>query len=789
MRALDRKLLRDLTRMRGQLLSIAAVVGCGIAAVVAMGSTLLTIQRTRDAFYERARFADVFAALTRAPEPLAARLRAIPGVTAVATRVTASAVLDVPGRTVPATGYIVSVDPGDASATIDRLYLRSGRMVGRSSENEVVIGEHFADANTLRPGDSLGAVINGRWQRLHIVGVAISPEFVHDIAPGATGFTDSRQFGILWMHRDVLGPLYGMDGAFNDVALTLAPGASEKQVIARVDALLTPYGGGHAYGRDDQPSNRVVVGETAQLRAFGVVMPAIFLAVAAFLIDIVLSRLVATQRAEIATLKAFGYEPRAIAMHFVGYGVAAVAAGTVIGIPLGAWVGAKYTGLYKPYFRFPDFHHQTSVGLVLLAVGVSVLAAVLGALGAVRSAASLPPAEGMRPPSPAVYRPLLVERLGFGAGIASSVRMVLRTVEHRPLRTLASIAGVALAAAVLVGGIFAFDVAMWMGRVQFEVAEREDIAVTFARPRPMRARQELRAVRGVRLVEPFRTVAVRIRAGQHWRRIPIMGLGSGSTLRRLVDGEGRPHRLPPTGLVMSRALADILHVSRGDTVTVELFERGGATRRVVVVAVLDELFGLWGYMEIGALNRLVGEGPVISGAYLALEPGAESHALDVLAHIPGVASASSRRGMLESFERMISQNITLTTTVVSILAAVIAVGVLYNGARIALSERGRELASLRVLGFTQREVAALLFGEQGAIDLVGTPVGLVLGLGLAWLIAHAFGSEVYRFPVMVSARTYMSAVAVVVAASVLAGVAMRRRLNALSMVEVLKAPE
>jgi len=775
--------------MRGQILSIAAVVACGIAAVVAMGSTLQTIQRTRDAYYHRARFADVFASLTRAPESLAARLRAIPGVSAVATRVAASALIEVPRVATPATGYILSIDPGAPSASVNRVHVRTGRMVARGGDNEVLVGEHFAEAHRLQPRDSLAAVIDGRLQSLHIVGIAHSPEFVHNLAPGFAQFADSRQFGILWMHRDVLGPLHGMEGSFNDVAIVLAPGAREKQVIARVDAILRPYGGGHAYARVDQPSNRVVAGEIDQLRAFGVVMPAIFLGVAAFLINIVLSRLVATQREEIATLKAFGYERATVAVHFIGYGVAAVAAGTIMGVPLGAWIGSRYTELYKPVFRFPEFHHQTSLPLILLAVGVSALAAVLGALGAVRSAASLAPAEGMRPPSPAVYHALLVERLGFGEGLSSSMRMVLRSVEHRPMRTLASVAGVALAAGVLVAGIFAFDVARYIGRLQYTIVEREDVAVSFTRARPARAALELAAIEGVRAVEPFRSVPVRVRAGSRSRQIAILGFAPDATLRRLVDADGRAHPMPPSGLVITTTLARALRVGRGDTVTVELFERGGAERRVVIAALLDELLGLGGYMELGALNRLLGEGPVISGANLALDPGTGTVALDALARVPGVASTASRRGMMESFERMISENITMTTTIVSILAAVLAIGVLYNGARIALSERGRELASLRVLGFTRREVAALLFGEQGAIDALGTPLGLAIGLGLAHLIAAAFASELYRFPVFVTARTYLAAIGVVGVASLIAGIAMWKRLNALSMVEVLKAPE
>ena len=788
MRALDRKLLRDLDRMRGQLLSIAAVVACGVASVVAMGSTLLTIGHTRDAYYARARFADVFASLTRAPEGIADRLRAIPGVAVVATRVRASALLAVPGLATPATGYLVSADP-QASPTLNELHLRRGRMVTAGKSDEVLVDEHFTDANRLSVGDSLGAVINGRWRGLHIVGIAISPEFVHAAAPGFGQFTDARRFGILWMHREGLARLYDLEGAFNDVSLLLAPGADEQSVIARVDALLEPYGGGHAYPRADQASEQVVVGEIEQLRAFGVVMPIVFLAVAAFLINVVLSRLIATQRGEIATLKAFGYGNASIAWHFTGYALAAVIAGAIMGIPLGMWIGSGFTGLYKPFFRFPDFRHHTDVSLVALGVGVSALSAVVGAVMAVRAAVVLPPAEGMRPPSPPVYRALLLERLGFAELLPASVRMILRTVEHRPVRTLTAVMGVALSAAILVAGIFAFDSARYIGDMQFRVAQREDLAVGFTRPRPVRVRHELASIDGVRAVEPFRSVPVRLWAGHRSRQIAIMGLEPATSLRRLVDLDGRRYTLPPSGLVLTASLAQTLHVVRGDTVVAELLEQGGAVRRVPVVGLVDEILGTSGYMTLAELNRLVGEGRVVSGALLALEPGHETVALDALGRIPGVASAASRRGMLESFEESLSSNITRTTTIVTIIACVIAVGVLYNGARIALSERGRELASLRVLGFTRREVALLLLGEQGATNALGTPLGLLLGLGLAHVIASAFGSELYRFPVIVRAHTYAAAVGVVAAASVIAGLAMRRRLNGLDMVEVLKTRE
>ena len=788
MKALDLKLFRDLARLKSQVISIAAIVACGSASVIAMRSTLDSIQRARDEYYDRARFPHVFATLKRAPEAIARRIGEIPGVGVVETRVVASALLDVPGLPESATGYFVSI-PAEGEPQLSNLYLRSGRRPFPRAENEVLINEHFAEGNHLRPGDSLAAVINGRWERLRIVGIALSPEFIHNAVPGIGMFADNKHVAILWMRRNALGPLYQMDGAFNDVVLTLAPAANEAAVIASVDDILRRYGGGHAYGRRDQLSNTVLSGEIEQLRVFGTAMPFVFLSVAAFLLNVVLSRLIATQREEIAVLKAFGYTNRRLGVHFLGYALVAVALGAIGGVALGVWVGGKYTALYAAFFRFPSFEHQTTPSLIFVAVLVSAVAAISGALFGVRAAVRLAPAEGMRPATPTAYRPLLVERLGFGQFLSTSTRMLLRNLERRPIRTAASMVGVAFAAAILVVGTFAFDSARYMSDIQFRNAQREDLAVAFTNPRPVRVGHELAAVRGISRVELYRSTAIRIRYGHRSRQIALTGIDRNARLRRLVDRGGLEYSLPANGVVITAALAQVLHVARGDTVILELLERGGERRIVPVAALIDEMIGFTAYMERGDVNQLLGEGPSASGAYLSVYPQELSSVVKRLALMPAVAGSVTRVAMLKSFDDQIAESMRLTVIIVVSLASVVALGVVYNGIRISFSERARELASLRVLGFTRREVATLLFGEQGVIDIIGAPLGLVLGLGLAYWIATGFATEAYRFPVVVTARTYLFSLAVVLSMAIAASVAMRGRVYNLDLVAVLKTRE
>ena len=786
--ALQRKLLRDLLRLRGQLLSIAAVVACGIAGVLAMSGAQRSLRGSRDAFYAESRFADLFASVERAPLGVARRIAALPGVTQVDARVHLRATLDVPRLDEPATGWFLSVEPERTDA-LAQLHVRSGRMLDARADDEVLVNEHFVRATGLRVGDTVAAVLDGRWRRLSVVGVVHSPEFIHDNAPGFPAFGDSRHFGIFWMTRDALAAARGMDGAFNDLLVKLAPGTSEHAALEALDSLLAPYGGGHAYGRRDQGSHRIVEGELAQLGAFGRVMPAIFLGVAAFLLNVVLSRLVATQREAIAVLKAFGYANRAIGLHVLGYAAAPLVVGAAVGVPLGAWLGRGFTSLYKDVFMFPRFDYEVDGGLVAVALLVSALAAVGGALQAVRAAASLPPAEGMRPPQPPSFRPLMLERLGYAHLLSTTARMVLRAVERRPLRTMLSVLGVAMAGAVMVAGTFAFDSARELGNLTFRVAALEDLTVAFTGPRPDRVRAELARLQGVTRVELYRDAPAELRVGHRRRQVAVLGLDADGEMRRLVSADHRVHPVPRAGLVLGAALARILHVRAGDTVTLRPYERGGREHRVPVTGVVDELLGLNAYMNRRELLALLDEAPSASGAFLRADATQLDSVMRVLAARPGVASAYTREASIRSFEGSMARSIDFVTLIVGGIAAVIALGVLYNGARIALSERARELASLRVLGFTRAEVWWMLAGEQAIIDLLGAPIGLAIGALFAVTIASAFETELYRFPVILSARTCLTALGLVLAAGALASLLMRRRVNAFDLVAVLKTRE
>lgn len=783
MRALDRKLLRDLWHLRGQALAIALVVASGVATHVVSYSVIDSLRATSAEFYASARLADVFAPLKRAPEALRARLAAIPGVRALETRVTARGLIDVPGFGDPVSALLLSL-PGEGG--LNRLYLRAGRLP--ESDREVAINEAFAQAHRLGPGNRLAANINGRHRELLITAVVLSAEFTYVIRPGEL-WPDHKRYGVLWLPREGLAAAAGMQDAFNDVVLTLAAGASPPAVIAALDRELEAYGGTGAYGRELQTSYRFLADEIRQNENMATIVPLIFLAVAAFLLNVVLSRLLAQERMQVAVLKAFGYGNAAIVAHYVKLSALIVLLGSLLGIAFGARLGWGQSRLYAEFYRFPFMHYVLSPAVALAGVAVSAVAALAGTLTAVLRAAAVPPAQGMRPEEPPRFGRGALDAAWLRRALSPPARMILRNIRRRPLKSALTVFGVALAAAVLVVGGYMWIAVAFMLDVQFGRAHRADVTVTFAEGLGHGVVHELQALPGVRAVEPLRAVPVRLSAGSRSERLALQGLVAGGALQRTLNARYAPVALRGGAVLLTDHLADTLGVAPGDTVRAERLDGPRLARELVVGGTVGELVGHNAYLELGALNDWLGDGDLASGAFLQVDDGA----LDALnaglrarPRIVGVMNAHTARA---AFNETMGENL-LTFALINLgFASTIAVGVVYNSMRTALSERAHELASLRVLGYTRGEVGYVLLGESVLLTLLALPAGLAIGYGFCAWIAAGLASDLFRVPLVADAGTSANACAAVLAAALVSALLMARHIRRLDLVSALKVPQ
>ncbi|NNE36602.1 MAG: ABC transporter permease, partial [Rhodothermales bacterium] len=763
------------------------VMTCGIATYVMSVSTLDSLTTTLDEFYQDYRFAQVFAPLKRAPEFVAGRIESIEKVDVVETRVVAAANLDIEGYDQPVQGQLISL-PDDGDAKLNRLFLVDGRMVNAYRDDEVILSDAFAEAHQFVPGDKLRAVINGRRKQLTIVGTARSPEYIYQLAPGSI-IPDFERFGILWMGRTPLATAFDMKGAFNDLTFTLAKDADIEPIIEQVDLILAPFGGLGAYGREDQQSHFYLSEEFRQLEQMATIFPLIFLGVAAFLLNVVVNRLVQTQREQVAVLKAFGYDNLQIGLHFIQLISCIALLGVVAGVIVGIQFGQGLAQMYMEYYRFPYLRYELNMSVVLAAFGISAIAAYGGTIAAVRRAAGFPPAEAMRPEPPASYRQSFVERLGLKRWFTQPTRMIVRHLGRHPVKASLAVAGIACACGLLLMGRFFGGAMDFMMEVQYTMAQRDDVMVTYVEPAGHKTLYSLNALPGVEYGEVFRAAAVRLRNKHHEYRIAIQGVQPGGDLFRLLNTDLDVVDPPTEGLVIPIQLGSILEVEPGDTLIVEVLEGSRPVRTVAVEGFIEQYIGMGAYMHIDALNRLLGEGPIISGAFLATDAEALSGLYQDLKDVPRVAGVLSRMQAIEDFYENMGSTMLVFAFFYTLFAAAIAFAIIYNSARIALSERARELASLRILGFTRGEISYILLGELALLTVLGILVGFAVGWALCYYIATTLQTELIRFPFVMTNDSYAFSALIVLVAAVLTGLIVRRRLYRLDLISVLKTRE
>lgn len=786
MRALDRKMLRDLRRVWAQTLAIALVLACGIMMLVGMTMTARTLEGTRAAYYERHRFADVFAGVNRAPDAVLAQIAAIDGVAQVEGRITFYAVLDIDGMEEPATAQVVSLPALGARLNVP--LLRRGRLPDPDHAHEVALNEPFAEQHDLVPGRTFYGILNGQRRELLVTGWVLSPEFVYTMAPGSI-MPDDRRFGLIWMGEAATEAAMDMGGAVNDIALRLSRRADPRAVIEALDAVLDPYGGTGAYERDRQISHAFLDGEMTQLGVLANFLPPVFLVVAAFLVNMVLGRLIKMERTQIGLLKAVGYGTWDIAWHYLKLALLIGVIGIVLGWAMGFWLGDVMIGMYGDFFRFPFVLHDPSYGALVLSALLAAITVTTGGLRAVWGSVRLPPAVAMSPPAPPSFTRGSVDRVIDWFGLRQTTMMILRSILRWPGRAAITMFGVVASVAMLVASYFMFDAIDVLADTMFTTSNRQQVTLVLNQSVPERAVQDALNLPGVRMAEGGYAMPVRLIHEHRERLSALQGHFPGDTLARLMDDIGAVVDLPAEGVVLPERLAANLGVVVGDVLRVEMLSPPRDVLHLPVAMVIAQSMGQEAHMGAEALFTAIRVAPQVNQINLLVRRDQMSALNASIKNTPAVAGLTDWADVRRQFDATLSENLVTTMTVQTIVGLMSAIGVVYNAARIQLSERRHELATLRVLGFSRGEVGFVLVGEMMVLTLVAIPVGWLLGYGLANAMVTAMSTDLMQMPFLITKRTYALAGLAVFIASLAAVLLVRRRLDRVDLVMALKARE
>lgn len=787
MRALDKKLMRDFKRLWAQALAIALVLACGVAILLTTYGMYGALEDTRTAYYQRNRFADIFGDANRAPIAIIQDILAIDGVRTAEARVTEHVILDLPGRVETVTGRILSL-PDNGIAQLNLPILRVGRLPDPTRADEVAVNDPFAKANDLRPGDRFFANLNGQKRELTLTGTLLSPEFIYTIGPGAL-MPDNRSYGILWMPERAVSAAFDMEGAFNNVSLKLDPAANEEEVLDRLDDLLDPYGGLGAYGRDVQISNSFIDAEIEQQRIGSMILPPIFYGISAFLVSMVISRIIALERSEIGLLKAVGYSNAEVCVHYLLLATLIAVAGTLLGWAVGTWLSRAVAQMYAKFFDFPYLIYRISYDAYAISGILAVLSAAAGAAKSALGAARIAPAVAMSPPAPPRYRRNLVDRLLAALELSQPIIMIFRSLVRWPIRSALTMLGLALAAAVLVASSFFSDALDVLMDATFLQTNRQDAVLMFSPDIPETALAAVMNLPGVLKAEGHQFHAAVLHHGHLKKDTPVEARRAGTDLARIVDESGRIIDAPADGLLLTARLAKQLEAKPGDVIDIEFLGGRNETHRVPVAGIVTQYVGLGAFMDLESLNRLLRQAPRITTANLLIDPAQLPELHRVLKQTPELSGLVMLDEMRKSFQDTIRQNIAIMTTIYVVIAVLITFGVAYNGARIQLSERARELASLRILGFTRGEVSFVLIGETMFLAVLAQPLGWMLGAVISAALSRGSTSDLYAIPLVLEPSAFARASLVVLAAALISSLIVRRRLDRLDLIQVMKTRE
>ena len=785
--ALDRKLLRDLRRIWAQSLAIALVMACGVMIMVLSYASLHTLMETRDAYYERNRFADVFVGARRVPIEIADEIARLDGVGTVDTRIAEYVVLDMPEMMEPAMARLISL-PRFGAPVLTVPKLRGGQIPAPLDPDEVAVSEPFANAHGLRPGDTFRAILGGRMRELRVSGTMLSPEYLYTMGP-ASLFPDDRRFGIIWMNHEAAAAAFDLDGAFNDLALSLTPGANPATVIAAIDDLLEPFGGTGAHGRDQQSSHAFLQQELDQLGAMAWIMPPIFFFVAAFLVNMVLGRLIALERQQIGLMKAVGYSTREVATHYLKMSIGIAIAAIAIGWAAGALLADLLTVLYGEYFRFPYLVGVPSTWPYAISALLALATVLAGAIRAVWTTIRLRPAVAMSPPAPPKFSQGIVDHVGRGLRLRQTTMMILRSLTRWPGRAAVTLAGVSASVAVLVGSFFFFDAVQVMMEDMFTLSNRQQMTLTLSQAQTVAVLDDARTLPGVLQVEHGYSVPVRLTSGPRHKLLGLEARAAGAELVRLLDRDGKAIPVPPAGLLVPEMLAAELQVREGDMVAVEFLAETRETHLMPVSTVSRQSPSQAVYIDETTLFELLRMSPRVNRLHLLVDDEALPRLYAQIKEMPAISGVALWREVRAQFNEQLEESLFTMVFIYSTLGILITVGVVYNAARIQLSERSYELASLRVLGFSRGEVSYVLVGEIMLLSVIGLPLGWLAGYGFAALSAAGLSSELVNIPLVVSRQTYAWATVIVFLSALVSVLVVRRRLDRVDLASALKQKE
>ncbi len=780
-----RKLLRDLKDNKAAYIACVVVIGIGLMVFTFSAIVLENLQAAKDDFYRDYNFADGFIRVRGIPDAEINRIKQIEGVAYLEGRLVKDVRVLLPGKDESIFLRLVSTVPGEREG-LNRVQMLKGEEPDGRSRDLVVAPDFFA-ANELNLGDILPVIAAGHIYDLRISGVGQSPEFVYALRTAQDIYPNPETFGIAHVPLSVMRSIFQEGESYNDLVFSLNPGYSYEDVEARMKPRLERYGLESMYPKKDQVSEVILNQELDQMRGMVTTLPVLFLFVAAVILYILIKRMVEQQRGQIGTLKAFGYTNREILVHYISYAVIIGIAGGILGGLSGIWISFPLTELYKEFFSLPGLESHFSLKYMLADILMATSFSLVAGYFAGTDILKLQPAEAMRPPTPPEGgKTWLEQQQLYWNCLNIQGKMATRNIFRNKARAFFTMLGITFAFAMIATTWYFQAITEVMITDQFVKVQTHSAKVVFSSPQAKDAVvREIGRFPGVNRVEPVLEVPALLRHNWHEKGSVIMGLSQDSQMYNILTDSGEKLHPPSNGVLLSSRLAELLEVKQGDFIEIDSFYNGGKAVNVEVVDVVPQYLGVNAFMEIDALSALLKQSKMATSVLVDLEQDSLSALKDKYQDSERIAVVEDRGAMLATFNELM-ESYGYMIYVLAIFALITGFAVVYNSSIVSLSERQRELASLRVLGMSPGEVLQILTFEQWFISIFAMITGIPLTILLIKGMADSMNNDMFSIPFIVEFFPFIMAILGTAFFVVIAQWTINKKIHKLSMVEVLK---
>jgi len=787
MKKLNKMIIREVFKSKGQFIAAAAVIFAGITMFSASYMSYQNLKNSVTRYYEQYSFLDYYAELQGiSPEGVKA-VKAFKGVKDAIGRVSADVGADM-GKNKRITVRLVSL-PDYGQPAINKLVFRSGGYFNDTDQNSCLVSRKFADFYRLRKGSKLKAIINLKIHEFNVDGVVDSPEFIYAMKSPAEVSPSPEKFGIVYIKESAAKSILGSGGMYNQVHVIFEKNTDKKAITDELEDMLQPYGYISGTERKDQQSNAMVDNEISELEKMAIMFPALFLTVAATIIYIMQRRIISNQRVLIGIMKAIGYTDKRILWHYILYSILIAFTGSIPAVLAGLLVGVKFTGLYNQIFSIPVMEIKIYWDILVIGVFISIGFCLLAGYNSAKRVLSICPADAMRSESPKSGRRIFLESVGFiWNRLHFGWKMSIRNVFRSRTRTLFTIVGMMATIMFFMVSLFFMDSIKYILNQSFFVFQKQDYKVIFSRPTPYYDAYELKSLAGIQRAEPLSEIPIEIEKDWKTEGSLAVGLIKENSFYHLADDRSLPVRVPDSGMLMAHTIAEKLEIEPGDTVKVKLYLGKVLEKDVRIAGIVKQYAGFSCYMNMKELGELAEEGVFTTGALISVKAGKEEEVIDKLYEMPGIETVEARVDGYYDFMQFLDLMYTFVGFMI-FFGTVMGFAIVFNTTVINIMERRRELASLKVLGYTGREVESTILRENMMNGIISLLPGIVFGRFMCNILAGMFSNELFAMEVIISTKTYIITCSSVFIFAILAQYANKRNISGLDMVEVLKDRE